>query len=214
MFWSAISYSIHIFILINRSQRILDLLNFELTTWILNPPPVLATTLALWCQTHGTVSSKTRTISKTLEHLFWWSESCRYLFRSVGDITKFLTSCRLLAVNNSLLQLDANAVGLFQDVANKAHNGLTNHVFHLVDMLDCIVEFLGPELDSLAFHLSNLGKRHTLYGVKATELSKMTQSFMLALKTTLGDKFTAHDEESWNQVFQFTLATMKQGILD
>jgi hypothetical protein len=111
------------------------------------------------------------------------------------------------------LHVDPDAAGLFRGVASKARKGLTTHVYHLVDMLDCIVEFLGPELDSLAFHLYDLGKKHTVYGVKATELSKMTQSFLFALKTTLGDKFTAHDEECWDKVFQFTLATMKQGML-
>ena len=117
-------------------------------------------------------------------------------------------------MNNSLLQVDPKAAGIFRGVANKARNGLSTHVFLLVDMLDCIVEFLGPELDSLAFHLYNLGKRHTLYGIKVTELSMMTQSFLFALKTTLGDKFSAHDEESWEKVFHFTLVTMKQGMLD
>ena len=109
--------------------------------------------------------------------------------------------------------MDPKAAELLQGAAKKAHKGLTAHVLLLVDMLDCIVEFLGPELDSLDFHLYDLGKKHTRYGVKATELWKMTQSFMFALKTTLGDKLTARDEESWDKVFQFTIASMQKGMM-
>jgi len=52
----------------------------------------------------------------------------------------------------------------------------------MVDMIDCAVAFLGPDLDPLEEQLITLRKRHVKYGVKPQYLSVMGQSVLFVLQ--------------------------------
>jgi hemoglobin-like flavoprotein len=82
----------------------------------------------------------------------------------------------------------------------------------MVDMIDCAVAFLGPDLDSLTEHLHDLGKRHIQYGVKPEYLSMMGRSVIFALDQILGKSFTLDDVKDWTAVFQLMVSQMILGM--
>lgn len=86
------------------------------------------------------------------------------------------------------------------------------HARAMVDMIDCAVGFLGPDLDPLTEDLNALGKRHVSYGVKAAYLPLMGESLYFALSKVLGSKFTSGDQKSWEAVFAFMIDKMVKGM--
>ncbi len=86
------------------------------------------------------------------------------------------------------------------------------HATAIVDMIDCAVAFLGPDLDPLEEQLITLGKRHVKYGVKPQYLSVMGQSVLFALQQILGSKFTLDDTRDWTTVFQLMSSKMALGM--
>jgi len=86
------------------------------------------------------------------------------------------------------------------------------HAAAMVDMIDCAVAFLGPDLDPLEEQLITLGKRHVKYGVKPQYLLVMGQAVLFALQQILGSKFTLDDTRDWTTVFQLMSSKMALGM--
>jgi len=86
------------------------------------------------------------------------------------------------------------------------------HARTMVDMIDCAVAFLGPDLDPLEQQLRSLGKRHIKYGVKPEYLPIMCQAVLFALQQVLGSKFTLVDMMDWANVFQLMTSKMALGM--
>lgn len=74
----------------------------------------------------------------------------------------------------------------------------------IIEMLDCAVAFLGPDLDSsdefkyVAYH----------YGIKPDQLPHLKEAVILALAEMLGSKFNSADKKAWSEVFDYMIATM------
>jgi len=94
----------------------------------------------------------------------------------------------------------------------KNHSKLLQHARILVDMIDCVVAFLGPNLDSIEDFLLDLGARHVGYGVRASDIPLMCNASILAMKQLLGDKFTDSDYKDWVVIFRFVCEKMVEGM--
>jgi methyl-accepting chemotaxis protein len=111
------------------------------------------------------------------------------------------------------LQPEAKSLfGFTSDEDIKMNPKFTMHAQAMVDMIDCAVAFLGPDLDPLTEHLLELGQRHVRYGVKPEYLSIMGRSVIFALEQILGAKFTLDDVKDWTAVFQLMISKMILGM--
>lgn len=86
------------------------------------------------------------------------------------------------------------------------------HAIQMVEMMDCAIALLGPDLDDLKHDLARLGRRHVQYGVKPRFLPVMESAVVYALEEMLDDKFTRNDRRSWQQVFYFMVSHMTEGM--
>ena len=82
----------------------------------------------------------------------------------------------------------------------------------MVDMIDCAVGYLGPDLEPLQEDLVDLGKRHIAYGVKTEFLPSMERAVMYALEDMMDDSLTKEDRAAWGSVFTFMIRTMVKGM--
>jgi len=87
-----------------------------------------------------------------------------------------------------------------------------HHARIVVDMIDCIVCSLGPDLDGLAEDMVELGHRHLSYGVKSKHIPAMGEAIIFAFGEILGSKFTSADQNDWRIVFGFLSEKMIQGM--
>lgn len=78
----------------------------------------------------------------------------------------------------------------------------------MVEMIDCAVSFLGPDLDAFREDLMDLGKRHSAYGVQPDYLPIMARAVMFALDELLGNKLTKEDRQSWQLMFAYMIGCM------
>lgn len=86
------------------------------------------------------------------------------------------------------------------------------HSKAIVDMVDCAVACLGPDLDLLTEHLRKLGERHLAYGVKPEYFPFMQTAVMYALEELLGDCFTREEKKDWSSIFELMISEMTQGM--
>jgi hemoglobin-like flavoprotein len=117
-----------------------------------------------------------------------------------------------------LFELEPKTRSIFQmgDVGNKdlkSHPNFTKHAHVIVDMIDYAVDCLGPDVDSLAEHLNDLGRRHIGYGVQASHVPIMGEASVFALEKVLGSQFTASDRKDWTTIFQFMTGNMIKGMM-
>ena len=82
----------------------------------------------------------------------------------------------------------------------------------MVNMIDCAVGFLGPDMDPLREDLEALGKRHMKYNVQPKDLPTMEKAVVFALEEMMGPKFTREDRRAWEIVFQFMVKAMITGM--
>lgn len=88
----------------------------------------------------------------------------------------------------------------------------SRHANQMVDMIDCAVAFLGPDMEPLKEELMHLGERHLAYGVEAKYLPLMEKAVEYALEELLGDKFTRAQRNSWQEVFYYMVQQMTAGM--
>lgn len=96
----------------------------------------------------------------------------------------------------------------------KAAPSFRTHTGALCDMLDCAVDFLGPDLDALGEELKHLGKRHYQYGVKPEFLPHMIDAVLHMMKEILGSKFHDDDKKAWKEVLSFMISKMQEDMKD
>ena len=82
----------------------------------------------------------------------------------------------------------------------------------MVDMIDCAVAFLGPDLDLLAEHMKDLGQRHVAYGVKPDYFAHMGKAVIFTLAEMLGTRFSLDNVNEWTVIFQFMTSKMIIGM--
>ena len=84
---------------------------------------------------------------------------------------------------------------------------------NILQRFDASLNLMGPDYETLNEILTELGKRHVGYGVKAHYFPFMGKAIVFALKETLGNKFTAEDMAAWNEVYQENSGTIMKSIL-
>ena len=105
----------------------------------------------------------------------------------------------------SVLGLDARA-----DISQDAK--YSTHAKQMVNMMDCAIALLGPDMDELQHDLARLGRRHAKYGVKARHLPVLETAVLHALEVLLGKLFTQNDRNCWQLFFYFMIMHMTEGM--
>jgi hemoglobin-like flavoprotein len=95
----------------------------------------------------------------------------------------------------------------------RANPNFSRHAMSMVDMIDCAVGFLGPDLDPFRSDLLELGARHKAYGASPHYFAFMERALFFALDEILGNSFTVKERRSWQAVFDFMVANMEAGLL-
>lgn len=83
----------------------------------------------------------------------------------------------------------------------------------ILQRFDASLNLMGPDHETLEEVLTELGKRHIGYGVKAHYFPFMGKAIVFALKETLGDKFTPEVHAAWNEVYQEISGAIMKAIL-
>jgi hemoglobin-like flavoprotein len=89
--------------------------------------------------------------------------------------------------------------------------GLMVHGLRIVQMIDEVLNWLGPDMDVLHSILSDLGKRHERYGVKKEHFVHMGEAIRGALSKILDAKhYTKDIDLAWKEIFdKFSLAIVQ-----
>lgn len=94
----------------------------------------------------------------------------------------------------------------------ESNNRFVQHARRIVDMIDCAVNFLGPDFEAMEEILLDLGGRHVAYGARAEYFAVMGNAFVVALGKILKSAFTDELRKDWNQVFGFMAEKMADGM--
>lgn len=94
---------------------------------------------------------------------------------------------------------------------NNSH--FVEHARRIVDMIDCAVNFLGPDFEAMEEILLDLGSRHVAYGAQPRDFAIMGNAFILALGIILKSAFTDNLRNDWNRVFGFMTEKLAQGMV-
>jgi hemoglobin-like flavoprotein len=105
-----------------------------------------------------------------------------------------------------------NVFGFQKDDDFRQNDKFAIHARTIVDMIDCVIALLGPDLDILTDQLYDLGKRHINYGVKAEHLPVMGKAVIYSLEIMLGSKFSMDDMRDWATVFKLMSDKMVEGL--
>jgi len=145
--------------------------------------------------------------------------------RQVGSDTSLLTTLHQFISKESqvlihlfflrcrIFELEPETRKLFDfepDEDVKSNLNFSRHARAMVDMMDCAVSLLGPDLDPLMEDLNDLGKRHIGYGVKVGYLPLMEKAVMYAMDEMLD--LSKEERSSWQIVFHFLITNMSTGM--
>jgi hemoglobin-like flavoprotein len=85
------------------------------------------------------------------------------------------------------------------------------HAVIIMDMFDCAIGFLGPDLDPLVAELVELGERHQRYGIPQDYLHYMSDALMYTMDEIMGKQLTQRERASWQTILDFLVYHMSQG---
>lgn len=92
--------------------------------------------------------------------------------------------------------------------AMKKSSRFLQHARYMIQMLDKALSLLGPDSQTLAEVLNDLGKKHVRLGVKESFFPFMGEALVETLREVLGSKFIPELEHSWNEVYQVLSSAM------
>lgn len=119
------------------------------------------------------------------------------------DIVKVQSSWAIIAPNGEdfikhfyqkLFEIDPELQSLFK-------RSMDMQARKLVSMLDSAVEYLGQE-NKFAPPLAAAGKRHILYGVKASDFKTVGIALIQTLAETLGNDFDEQTQLAWEKAYK------------
>jgi hemoglobin-like flavoprotein len=87
---------------------------------------------------------------------------------------------------------------------------LTAHGLKLIGAIGMVVESLASR-ESVAGELTELGRRHAVYGVRGENYEIAGESLIAALRETLGEGFSAEAELAWRETYFFVASAMIEG---
>ena len=82
------------------------------------------------------------------------------------------------------------------------------HAAFLVNMIEKALNMLGTDNDELTILLSDLGRKHVVYGVRADYFPHMHQAIKAMLLEMLETRFDAKDEDAWDEVLSALISDM------
>ena len=89
--------------------------------------------------------------------------------------------------------------------------GLTIHGLRIVNMIDQILDLMGPDTDVLNEILNEQARRHQKHGVKKEHFAHMGTAIRGALSKILDkDVYTTEVDNSWKEMFDKLSATIAQ----
>jgi hemoglobin-like flavoprotein len=89
--------------------------------------------------------------------------------------------------------------------------GLIVHGLRIVNMIDQILDLMGPDTDVLNEILQEQARRHQKHGVKKEHFAHMGTAIRGALSKILdGDVYTAEVDNSWKEMFDVLSTTIVQ----
>ena len=91
--------------------------------------------------------------------------------------------------------------------------GVLIHAKQLIAMFDTVIPLLGPDEEILTEILSQLGRRHKNYGVKAEYFEIMGHAIQSALKETLKEEWTAQVDDAWTEIYNELSSEIVRSIL-
>lgn len=78
---------------------------------------------------------------------------------------------------------------------------LAMHAVVFIQMLDTVMEMLGPNISLVAELLEDLGAKHKRFGVHPKLFDIMGQCLFSVLQKMLGHPFDAATREAWEEVY-------------
>ena len=82
------------------------------------------------------------------------------------------------------------------------------HSAFLVGMIEKALNMLGTDDEELTKLMSDLGRKHVIYGVKADYFPHMQEAIKVMLKEMLEMKFETRDEDAWDEVLSCLISDM------
>jgi hemoglobin-like flavoprotein len=80
--------------------------------------------------------------------------------------------------------------------------GLLVHGLRMIEMLDSVLNLLGPDMDDLEQVLSGMGKRHAKMGVRKEHMESFGLAVRDALAEIMEDEWTDAMEDAWIEVLE------------
>ena len=94
-----------------------------------------------------------------------------------------------------------------------AKMGLLVHGLRMVSMFDSIFSsVLGPDLETAAEILAEVGQRHERLGVSKEWFPAMGKSLISTLRETAGESFNENVSNAWENVFDAISEEMSRGM--
>ena len=75
-------------------------------------------------------------------------------------------------------------------------------------MIEKALNMLGTDDDELTRLMSELGRKHVVYGVKADYFPHMKEAIKTMLNEMLEMKFDTRDEDAWDEVLEVLITDM------
>lgn len=82
------------------------------------------------------------------------------------------------------------------------------HSAFLVGMIEKALNMLGTDDEELTKLMSELGRKHVIYGVRGDYFPHMQEAIKVMLKEMLEMKFEARDEDAWDEVLSCLITDM------
>jgi nitric oxide dioxygenase len=84
----------------------------------------------------------------------------------------------------------------------------------MIHMFDAAFNMLGPDTETLDEILTDIAKRHIVYGVKPHYFPFMGQAVVYALKQTIGKHMTPEVTEAWVEVYDGLSGAIMKSIFN
>jgi hemoglobin-like flavoprotein len=93
------------------------------------------------------------------------------------------------------IDIDANSTELLKS------KRFIMHASYLIQMIDCALNMLGPDIELLTEMMTDLGVKHVAYGVKPEYFPIMGRCLITVLADCLGDSFTDTVKQAWVETY-------------
>lgn len=140
------------------------------------------------------------TVARVLES---W-DSARRLFKD-GDFEKGFGKVLI----NKFVELQPRAMTFYQ-----TEEMMLKHADGIVNLLDSVLQMLGPDVDFIEEILAQVGTRHAKMGVNVAFFPFLGESLIWSLTETIGDEMTPEHKTAWEEVYDAISGEIVKAILN